>query len=221
MMTGRHFSSHRVGFVPPYNYTLSESDFAESYPVLLKGAGYRTGFVGKVGFAVTEEAMQPSAPRGYNMKKYFGDAFDFFAGDGVHYDKGKLWLWPQDDPGLQQIFRKGRSSTERTLKTGEAILRFLDTQTEDQPFCLSVSFFAVKNDKRKDIYEPHFRQFERQVFQSRRTGWKELTRNCRKWSKIMLVASASSPTFVYLQGFISLLCTALLRRDTASTSKWD
>ena len=60
MMTGRYNSNHRVGFVAPDDYTLSQADFTKSYPAILKNAGYRTGFIGKVGFTVTEEATKPT-----------------------------------------------------------------------------------------------------------------------------------------------------------------
>ena len=60
MMTGRFISSHKVGFSTPYDYSLSQAHYADSYPVQLKKAGYRTGFVGKFGFNVTEEAQRPN-----------------------------------------------------------------------------------------------------------------------------------------------------------------
>lgn len=84
MMTGRYISNHKVGFSPPYDYTLSEKDFADSYPARLKDAGYRTGFVGKFGFAVTEQAQRSSSPKGYDFKKHLYSIFDYFVGDGTH-----------------------------------------------------------------------------------------------------------------------------------------
>lgn len=163
MMTGRHNSSHRVGFVAPDNYTLSRADFAKGYPALLKKAGYRTGFIGKVGFTVTEEAQRPSTPKEHFYEKHMGEIFDFFAGSETH-DRDGSDMWPADDPGLQEIYRAGRKGTGRTLKTGEAVLRFLDTQPEDQPFCLSVSFYAVKHDNNRDMYMPHFDLFKEYDF---------------------------------------------------------
>ena len=159
MMTGRYNSNHRVGFVAPDDYTLSQSDFAKSYPAMLKNAGYRTGFIGKVGFTVTEEAQRPSTPKAHFYKKNMGHVFDFFAGSETRDDKG-LELWPENDSGLQEIYRAERTGTGRTLRTGEAMLRFIETQPQDQPFCLSVSFYAVKHDSDKDMYMPHFKQFK-------------------------------------------------------------
>ncbi|QDT00962.1 sulfatase-like hydrolase/transferase [Adhaeretor mobilis] len=159
MMTGRHVSNHRVGFVAPNDYTLSQADFAKGYPAMLKEEGYRTGFIGKVGFTVTEKAQRPSTPREHYYEVNTGEVFDFFAGSETVPSRG-LELWPANDPGLQEIYRAGRKGTGRTLKTGEAILRFLDTQPKDQPFCLSVSFYAVKHDSDRDMYMPHYQQFK-------------------------------------------------------------
>lgn len=155
-MTGRHISSHRCGFSYPNNYTMSHAEMAESYPAVLKAAGYRTGFVGKHGFAVTEEKRSPNYPmRNYNTKDHFGQLFDFFAGHRIHVGGWNL-RWPEDDAGLAEIFRPKRPANERTLKTGDAMIRFLETQPADQPFCLSVSFLAVKHDKdATDVYPPH------------------------------------------------------------------
>ncbi|MCM4156955.1 sulfatase-like hydrolase/transferase [Gramella sp. AN32] len=159
MMTGRHISSHRVGFVAPNDYTLSQADFAKSYPAMLKNAGYRTGFIGKVGFTVTEEATRPSTPKEHHYKKQMGEMFDFFAGSETH-DRNGIVMWPKDDQKLQEIYKEGRQNSGRTLRTGEAMLHFLDTQPKEQPFCLSVSFYAVKHDNDRDVYWPHYKQFE-------------------------------------------------------------
>jgi arylsulfatase A-like enzyme len=159
MMTGRYNSNHRVGFVAPDDYTLSQADFEKGYPALLKNAGYRTGFIGKVGFTVTEEGSRPSTPSEHFYKKHMGKIFDFFAGSETH-DRNGVITWPEDDEGLQAIYKEGRQNSGRTLRTGEAILRFLETQPEDQPFCLSVSFYAVKHDNNKDIYMPHFEYYK-------------------------------------------------------------
>lgn len=159
MMTGRYLSNHRVGFSPPYDHTLSQSDFRASYPAQLKQAGYRTGFVGKVGFSVTETSQRPNKVKGYDFEPHFKEHFDFFAGDGTHTGS-KLRVWPHDDQVLQAIYDKTRKSPGRTLRTGEAMLHFLDTQPKDQPFCLSVSFLAVKHDSTSHMHPPHFELFK-------------------------------------------------------------
>lgn len=159
MMTGRYNSNHQVGFVAPTDYTLSQTDFEKGYPGLLKNAGYRTGFIGKVGFTVTEEATRPSTPNEHYYKKHMRNVFDFFAGSETH-DRNGIVMWPEEDLGLQEIYKEGRQNSGRTLRTGEAMLRFIETQPKDQPFCLSVSFYAVKHDNNKDMYMPHYDLFK-------------------------------------------------------------
>ncbi|MDO7135552.1 sulfatase-like hydrolase/transferase [Algibacter lectus] len=159
MLTGRYNSNHRVSFVAPDDYTLSQNDFSKSYPALLKNAGYRTGFIGKVGFTVTDEATRPSMPKEQFYKEHMGGVFDFFAGSETRDRKGHV-TWPEEDVELKNIYKEGRQNSGRTLRTGEAMMRFIDTQPEDQPFCLSVSFYAVKHDNDKDVYMPHFEQFK-------------------------------------------------------------
>lgn len=159
MMTGRHVSSHRVGFVAPNDYTLSQADFAKGYPALLKKAGYRTGFIGKVGFTVSEKAQRPWAGVPYDYKGNMGKVFDFFAGAETTEEK-KLEVWPEDDAKLQAIYQNKKKGESRTLRTGQAMLRFLETQPADQPFCLSVSFYAVKHDSNSHMYMPHYDLFK-------------------------------------------------------------
>ncbi|CDF78696.1 mucin-desulfating sulfatase (N-acetylglucosamine-6-sulfatase) [Formosa agariphila KMM 3901] len=159
MMTGRFNSNHKVGFVAPQDYTLSQSDFQKSYPAILKNAGYRTGFIGKFGFTVTEKPTRPSMPKDRDYKKYMGNVFDFFAGSDS-YDRKDFVIWPENDQELHDIYKLGRENSGRTKRTGEAMLRFIDTQPKEQPFCLSVSFYAVKHDNNKDVYMPDFKQFK-------------------------------------------------------------
>lgn len=159
MMTGRYMSNHRVGFVAPDDYTLSQADFAKGYPAILKNAGYRTGFIGKVGFTVTEEATRPSTPKEHFYKKHMGETFDFFAGSETH-DRNGMVTWPEQDEKLKAIYKADRQNSGRTLRTGEAMLHFLETQPKDQPFCLSVSFYAVKHDQNRDVFMPHFEYYK-------------------------------------------------------------
>jgi len=136
MLTGRYFSDHQSGFTYPYNRTLTKGEFDESYPAKLKEAGYRTGFVGKFGIRLE------------NWSRTVVDYFDYFV-------IGNRVIVPKNDPGLAEIYRKDRPKNERTLKKGDAMIRFLETQPEGQPFCLSISFDAVKNDRDHDMYQPH------------------------------------------------------------------
>jgi len=143
MFTGRYFSDHQSGFTYPYNRTLTKEEFADSYPAQLKDIGYRTGFVGKFGIRL-EDSNQTAI-----------EHFDFFV-------SGDNPIAPNDDPELDHIYRSDRPKNERTLKKGDAMIRFLETQPKDQPFCLSISFDAVKNDRDSDMYTPHREVFKDQ-----------------------------------------------------------
>ena len=142
MMTGRYFASHKSGFTYPFDVPLTAEDFNDTYPARLKQAGYRTGFVGKFGIYTKDVNSQ--------------DYFDFYAVGGR--------MIPKDDDILKHIFRSERDPKERTIKKGDALIHFLETQPKDQPFCILVSFDAVKNDKDKDMYGPHTEIFKDTVF---------------------------------------------------------
>ncbi|MCG9792839.1 sulfatase-like hydrolase/transferase [Flavobacterium algicola] len=171
MLTGRYLSNHKVGFVAPEDYTLSRADFAKSYPAILKNAGYRTGFIGKVGFTVTPQSTRPSSPKEHYYEENMKPVFDFFAGSET-YDRKDFVIWPKDDIALHEIYQEGRENSGRTQRTGEAMLHFINSQPKDQPFCLSVSFYAVKHDNNKDMYMPHFDQFKDKEF-SVPNNWRE------------------------------------------------
>ena len=84
-------------------YILSYAEFDNSYPRLLQKAGYRTGFIGKFGFAVSKDKIRncPLNPdgsrdsRGHLWKKqeYMpADKFDAwygFPGQGGYFPKDK------------------------------------------------------------------------------------------------------------------------------------
>ena len=161
MLTGRCASSHRVGFSTPYDFTLSDASFADSYASQLKQAGYRTGFVGKFGFVVTEEAQRPNHIDGYDFEKHLRQYFDYFIADGTHTG-GERKFWPHDDAELKEIYDPKRK--DRTVRNGDAMLHFVDTQPDDQPFCLSVSFHAVKHDKDSHMIAEHYDLFKDHEF---------------------------------------------------------
>jgi arylsulfatase A-like enzyme len=109
LLTGLHERTHRYTFnTPPIMKPHSE----QSYPALLKRAGYRTGFVGK--FGVDVEKGETDA------------MFHYFAPLSPKYWK------KQPDGSMRHL----------TDIEGEKAIAFLDTIKPDQPFCLSVSFNA-------------------------------------------------------------------------------
>ena len=114
ILTGQYMRRHGI---TDFHKPLSAEAFAQSYPVLLRKSGYRTGYLGK--FAVgwsKEDIKHLSLP---------ADQFDYWYG------------FPQSIAFEQKIDGKSRYLTE--LMTEKAI-DFLRTNQADQPFCLTISF---------------------------------------------------------------------------------
>ena len=105
-----------------FRTSLSDDQFAASYPELLRQAGYRTGFIGKYGV-------------GRTLPTERFEYFEGFSGQGRYLDK--------DDP---------TSRPHLTKIMGGQALEFLDGCTTDQPFCLSVSFKAPHVQDREAPY---------------------------------------------------------------------
>lgn len=93
---------------------LKESDCQASYPQLLRNAGYRTGFVGKFGVGV---------PRG-TPEAWF-DVFKPL--------NRNPYFKKQPDGGKRHV----------TELAGDIAVDFIQSQPDDQPFSLSVSFNAA------------------------------------------------------------------------------
>jgi len=100
-----------------------------SYPALLREAGYRTGFVGKFGVSVTKGAKE--------------EMFNYFRA-----------------LGRNPYFKKQKDGSLRHLTeiAGDHAIEFLEADTGERPFCLSVSFNAshAEDSDKKDHYPwPH------------------------------------------------------------------
>ena len=127
IFTGMYTRRHLINsFAEP----LSEKVFAQTYPLLLRKAGYRTGFVGKWG-------LGGALPE---------NEFDYF--DGF--------------PGQGQYFHtiEGKTVHLTRLMTDKAI-RFLQGCSNEQPFCLSMSFkspHVQDNDPRQFLYDLAFEE---------------------------------------------------------------
>lgn len=114
IFTGQYLRRHGIGdFATP----LSAAQWAETYPALLRSAGYRTGFIGK--FGVGNAA---------SMRSKTND-FDFWR--GLPGQAGEWFIDPNDS-----------SQQHATAKFGDQALDFLESCRPDQPFCLSISFNA-------------------------------------------------------------------------------
>ncbi|MEZ5965407.1 MAG: sulfatase [Planctomycetota bacterium] len=113
ILTGSYESHHGFTFGTP---PLREDLVARSYPVRLRAAGYRTGFVGKLGVRL---------PRGAAARM-----FDVFEPLAPPYAR------PQVDGSVRHL---------TDLSTDRAV-EFLETASEDRPWCLSLSFNAPHAD---------------------------------------------------------------------------
>ncbi|MBI1319657.1 MAG: sulfatase-like hydrolase/transferase [Candidatus Hydrogenedens sp.] len=111
ILTGLYERTHGYTFGAP---PIAGADVRESYPALLRDAGYRTGFIGK--FGVNIAGLKP------------GDIFDSF----TPLERNP-YFHPQPD---------GSNRHETDLAADHAVA-FLGEQAKDEPFCLSISFNAA------------------------------------------------------------------------------
>lgn len=121
LFTGMHERMNGVGFTS--SYKLTDEQWEQTYPAMLRSAGYYTGFVGK--FGVQYYTFQGEAP----------ERFDFWrAHDGWTKFFPKEYHSPSCTP---------YHDAENEIITpimGECIDEFFESLPDDQPFCLSVSF---------------------------------------------------------------------------------
>jgi arylsulfatase A-like enzyme len=106
----------------------SPDALAQTYPMLLRGAGYRIGFIGKYGVG---------AKKTLPIDQY--DYWKGFPGQGRYEHKDENGNYKH----LTQIM-------------GEQAIEFLQGCSKDQPFCLSISFKAPHcqdGDPRQFIYD--------------------------------------------------------------------
>ena len=131
---GQYERRHGVNFNS--GTAVAPEAWAESYPVLLRRAGYFTGYLGK--------NHSPVGPRGYAG----GDierSFDFwFAGHNAlgFYPKRRHPVFERAGPDTQiEILGEG---AKNFLAPEEAFLagadRFLNRRPTDRPFCLTIAF---------------------------------------------------------------------------------
>jgi len=116
IFSGRYERAHRYTFGPD---PLRPEFVEDSYPNLLKKAGYYSGFIGKFGVNMPE----PEA---------LFDVFD--------------WFWIEDDPdhpGFYHVDKKLDGETVHlTRYAGQKALDFIESAPRDRPFALSLSFNA-------------------------------------------------------------------------------
>ena len=129
--TGMHERVHGVGFTSSYD--LSDGQWQESYPALLRNSGYHTGFIGKFGLEY------------YSFKGRASEKFDYWRGHD-----GWAQFWPKGLEHCREYF-----DSEEDIITpimGESIEEFLEQAPAEKPFCLSVSFSVPHGSQVKSMY---------------------------------------------------------------------
>jgi arylsulfatase A-like enzyme len=133
-LSGQYERTSGLGFNSPYQ--VSERQWQQTYPALLREAGYFTGFIGK--FGVEYYALASSA----------ASKFDYWrAHDG--------WLpfFPKDLPDnpATAIYQNAKHEITTEIM-GEYIQDFLTKRPKNEPFSLSVSFSAPHNSVVSSMY---------------------------------------------------------------------
>jgi arylsulfatase A-like enzyme len=114
IFTGQYERRHGVA---DFSTPLTADQWAQTYPALLRQAGYRVGFIGKFGVGSAPEV------------KAKADAFDYWRGRPGQ--AGGYFIDPKDP-----------THTHTTAKFGNQALEFLDGCAPGKPFCLALSFNA-------------------------------------------------------------------------------
>ena len=134
IFTGQYTRRHGI---EDFRTDFTPRALALTYPMLLRRAGYRTGFIGKYGV-------------GRHMP---ADKFDY-------------WKGIPGQPRYEQKDSQGRPR-HLTSIMGDQAIEFLESGRADpRPFCLSVSFKAPHvqdGDPRQFIYDPAFKDLYKDV----------------------------------------------------------
>lgn len=136
ILTGQYMSRHKVN---DFKTSLEPDALKETYPLLLKAAGYQIGFIGKYG--VGDPKDQPK------------DQYDFWD------------CSPTGQPVYEMTDDNGEY-LHHTDKVDQDINRFLNHVDDQKPFCLSVSFKAPHvqdNDPRQFIIHPRYETYYQDV----------------------------------------------------------
>ena len=133
-LSGQYERSSGLGFNSPYQ--VSEQQWQQTYPALLREAGYFTGFIGKFGVEY------------YALADTVASKFDYWrAHDG--------WLpfFPKDLPDnpATAIYQDAKHEITTEIM-GEFIQDFLSKRPANEPFSLSVSFSAPHNSVVSSMY---------------------------------------------------------------------
>jgi arylsulfatase A-like enzyme len=137
ILTGQYQSRHNIN---DFVTDLKPEALAKTYPVLLKNAGYKLGFIGKFGVGT----KPPES------------IYDFW----VNTEAGA-----KTQPDYVTIGKNGKPIHD-TDTIGHAIQDFLDGYSNKEPFCLSVSFKAPHEqdgNPPKYIIQPKYKDYYKDV----------------------------------------------------------
>ena len=152
LLTGMHERIHGIGFTS--SYQLTEQQWSQTYPAMLRKAGYHTGFVGKIGVEY------------YTFKGKAADKFDFWWGHD-----GWTKFFPKDFRSNSTKPYHNAKANIITAIMGEAMAKFLNQVPSDKPFCLSVSFNTPHGSQTTTMY-PDYK------------GWQSMTRPANENPKL-------------------------------------
>ena len=128
--TGCNFSHGPLGI----------SQWQQSYPILLKKAGYRVGFAGKFGFSVSEN---PKGGKTNHEGEYAKKDFDLWAGG-----PGQTNFMTKKNPTIAKYADKYPHSSRAY---GAVTIDFMRESVEKgQPFCMSVYYKAPHKPEQPD-----------------------------------------------------------------------
>lgn len=113
ILTGQHMRRHRI---TDFQTPLSAEAFAQTYPALLRAAGYRTSYLGKFAIGWPKPEIQSLSLPAERFDHWFG--------------------FPQTINFRQKVDDKVRYLT--TMMEEQAI-EFLSSTPRDQPFCMTVA----------------------------------------------------------------------------------
>lgn len=111
IMSGQYESRHKIN---DFSTDFSADALSKTYPILLKNAGYRIGFIGKLGIDVKN---QPDS------------LFDY-------------WSSPKEGQPQYELVNQSGKIVHHTDSVNTDIRTFLNQFAHKEPFCLSVSFKA-------------------------------------------------------------------------------
>lgn len=124
ILSGVHERTHKYTF---QTGPIRDEFMAESYPVLLRGAGYYTGFYGKFGVNYPGMNQLFDEIESYDRNNMYSDR------RGYYYKK------------------LANDTVHLTRYTGQKALDFIENAPSDKPFCLSLSFSAPHAHDRAEL----------------------------------------------------------------------